>query len=156
MKGAVCTTAKDKKELIKLLKKMPNVTEKEMEKFKTIKRNKMCDILKDKLLELEKYSTGKNNMTYVIIPANHPTFKFPLNLQDRIEHIKNNVKKLSSVQVDFNVEKKDNGTFNNVTKKEYVWYKLSFKNSKYFDAHHKTIIDLGGKLESNNWNFIID
>ncbi len=45
----------------------------------------------NKLIELEKYSTGKNKMTYVMVPSNHPIYFFPLNLEDRAEFIKNKV-----------------------------------------------------------------
>ena len=40
-------------------------------------KNKMCDYIKEKLLFLE--INANNNTTYVMIPANHPTYKFPLN-----------------------------------------------------------------------------
>ena len=55
----------------------------------------------NKLIELEKYSKGKNKMTYIMVPSNHPKLKFPLNLEDRIEYIKTNVNKILSKNVNF-------------------------------------------------------
>ena len=41
------------------------------------------------MLEKEKYATDKekNKMTYVRLPANHPKYPFPYNLEDRIKYI---------------------------------------------------------------------
>ena len=61
----------------------------------------------DKLIELEKYSTGSKKMTYIMVPKNHPTLKFPLNLEDRVEYIKNEVNKLLSTNIKFTEKIKD-------------------------------------------------
>ena len=41
------------------------------------------------MLLLEKYGTDKekNKLTYLMIPANHPEFPFPYNLEDRCKDI---------------------------------------------------------------------
>ncbi len=41
-----------------------------------------------------------------MVPSNHPTLKFPLNLEDRIEYTKTNVNKILSKNINFN-EKED-------------------------------------------------
>lgn len=96
LKGAVCATSKEKDYLEKLAK---SVGIKKIESGLT--RDNICELIKDKLIELEKYSKGKNKMTYIMIPSNHPTLKFPLNLEDRIEYIKTNTNKILSKNINF-------------------------------------------------------
>jgi hypothetical protein len=99
LKGAVCATSKEKKYLEMLAKNIGiNKLSKEMT------RDNICGMIKNKLIELEKYSKGKNKMTYIMIPSNHPTFKFPLNIEDRIEFIKLNINKILAKNIKF-VEK---------------------------------------------------
>ena len=43
------------------------------------------DQRKQELINLEKYN--KDNITYLIIPYNHPTLEFPLNIHDRKDSI---------------------------------------------------------------------
>ena len=52
-------------------------------------RHGLCQQIKNKMLELEKYSTSaeKTKKTYMMIPANHPVYPFPYNLEDRAEFI---------------------------------------------------------------------
>ena len=42
-----------------------------------------------------------------MVPKNHPTLKFPLNLEDRVEYIKNEVNKLLSTNIKFTEKIKD-------------------------------------------------
>ena len=76
-KGSVCIT-NNSKEILKILKHL-GLTEGT--------RQESCNNIKNKLLELEKYSTGKDKMTYVMIPGNHPKYVFPYNLEDRKNYI---------------------------------------------------------------------
>ena len=96
LKGAVCATSKEKEYLESLAK---NIGIKKIGKELT--RDTICELIKDKLIELEKYSKGKNKMTYIMVPSNHPKLKFPLNLEDRIEYIKTNTNKILSKNVNF-------------------------------------------------------
>jgi hypothetical protein len=50
-------------------------------------RDLLCTTIRDELMYLEKYSTGKDKKTYMMIPSNHPVYSFPYNLEDRVEHI---------------------------------------------------------------------
>lgn len=101
LKGAVCATSKEKEYLEKLAK---NVGVKSI--GTNLTRDNICELIKDKLIELEKYSKGKNKMTYIMVPSNHPTLKFPLNLEDRIEYIKTQTNKILSKNITYN-EKTD-------------------------------------------------
>ena len=94
LKGAVCSTSKSREYLEDLAKDLDI-------KFddKNLTRENICDIVKEKLIELEKYSTGKNKMTYIIVPSNHPILKFPLNLEDRVEYIKEKVNNILSKNI---------------------------------------------------------
>lgn len=96
IKGAVCATSKEKEYLESLAK---NIGVKKINK--NITRDDICELIKDKLIELEKYSKGKNKMTYIMVPSNHPTFKFPLNLEDRVEYLKTSTNKILSKNITF-------------------------------------------------------
>ena len=78
--GADCMTTHNKEYIYSILKLL-NI--KSDNKTKT----SMCSKIKDRLLFLEKYSVGKSNMTYMIIPKNHEIYKFPYNLEDRVKHL---------------------------------------------------------------------
>ena len=81
-KGSVCNNSKTKKYITNIAKKL---------KIKNMSGNRdvLCNKIMEELFNLEKYSIGENKKTYLIIPANHPTYKFPLNLEDRIQYLKN-------------------------------------------------------------------
>ncbi len=102
LKGAVCATSKQKEYLEELAKDVGiklNV--------KDLTRDDICNSIMNKLIELEKYSTGNKKITYIMIPKNHPKLKFPLNLEDRAEFIKNEVNKLLSTNIKFTEKSKD-------------------------------------------------
>ena len=141
MKGTVCATSKDKDELLDLLKKIPNIDKKEFDIYSKKNRDNICDLIKEKLLLLEKYSTtkDKNKITYIMIPADHPIYPFPYNLEDRIKYLKDKVKNLLDYDIEFKLEK------------EKLSYELSFKNNKYIKDNDKKLEKLGFKLNNNIW-----
>ena len=141
MKGTVCATSKDKDELLDLLKKIPNIDKKEIDMYSKKNRDNICDFIKEKLLLLEKYSTtkDKNKITYIMIPADHPIYPFPYNLEDRIKYLKDQVKNLLDYDMEFKLEK------------EKMSYELSFKNNKYIKDNDKKLEKLGFKLNNNMW-----
>jgi hypothetical protein len=102
LKGAVCATSKQKEYLEKLSKdlgiKINN---------KDITRDEICNNIMNKLIELEKYSTGKNKITYIMIPKNHPSLQFPLNLEDRVQYLKDQVNKILIKNITFSEKSKD-------------------------------------------------
>lgn len=98
--GAVCYNAKTKGYLIKIAKEL-NI---DMSNSKT--RSKLCEIIKNKMLELEKYATSKdgNKMTYIMIPSNHQIYPFPYNLEDRIEYLIGKIKTTIKTDVKFTIK----------------------------------------------------
>jgi len=80
--GAVCSIAKNKQYLFKVINKLNMKVDKH-----AVSRTVICEQIREKMLHLEKTSTGKNKKTYVIIPSNHPEYPFPYNLEDRVEYI---------------------------------------------------------------------
>ena len=150
-KGAVCSTSKDKEYLMKLVKKMPNNTEKEVMRINKLTRELICLEIKEKLLYLEKYSTTKddNKMTYIMIPINHPIYKFPYNLEDRIKYYIKNINKLAGKSIDILVKKQKD-------KKDNFMYEMSFLNDKNIKEITNEIQKLGFVLKDNKWICILD
>jgi hypothetical protein len=144
LKGAVCSTSKDKNYLMNLIKNIPNITKEEITRIDKLTREDICKEMRDKLLYLEKFSTNKdgNKLTYVMIPENHPVYPFPLNLEDRVVYIKKKINKIVERDIDFKVSKKKDS------------YEITFKNEKVISSNSeiKDIIEkLGAKLNGNNW-----
>ena len=156
LKGAVCSTSKEKPYLLKLMEKLPNVDKKEIDSIKKSKRESLCNFIKDKLLFLEKYATSadKNKKTYVMIPYDHPFYKFPYNLEDRIKNYLGQIKSIVSRDIDIKTIKSKNGVF--LDQKNLPSYKIEFKDNKYTAANKKELEDFGCKLEKNIWSIIID
>ena len=96
-KGAVCKTSKDKEFLINIAKKLDIDTK----LISNIRKN-VCNVIRDKLYDLEKFSTAKdkNKLTYLIIPANHPSIPFPLNLEDRIKNIVTDIQRETRIIIE--------------------------------------------------------
>ena len=143
-KGAVCKTAKDKKSLLNIANTLKiNV--------KNIgKRTNICDNIRDKLFDLEKYSTtaDKNKQTYLIIPSNHPTIPFPLNLEDRIKNIINSIQKETRSTLNFkiHIDLIKNGRFPDI---KYVSYRIEF--SKEMDKFKEYIETYGATKIGDKW-----
>ena len=150
-KGAVCSTAKSKPELINILSKLPSITKKEIDDVKKLSRENVCDFIREKLIYLEKYavSSDNNKVTYMMIPYNHPSYPFPLNLEDRIKYTITNLNKLVGRSVDVIVKKHKN-------KDNNLYYELLFSNDKFTTPYNNDIIKLGFNIDKNNWKYIID
>jgi len=95
VKGSTCDD-KEKSEILMYSKKLGIST-------KDDSRQKICNEIKNKLIELEKYN--KENITYLIIPNNHLTLEFPLNIHDRKDYI---IKKVEEMDLKVNVESSKN------------------------------------------------
>lgn len=102
LKGAVCATSKNKEYLEEIAKdlEIKNIS-------REITRTQLCNKIMEKLIELEKYSKGKDKMTYLMIPNNHPKYLFPLNLEDRVKYIKNKVIQILNKKINFKEEVDD-------------------------------------------------
>jgi superfamily II DNA or RNA helicase len=66
-------------------------------------RQVICNQIKNKLIDLEKYN--KENITYLIIPNNHSSLEFPLNIHDRKDYI---IKKVEEIDLKVNIESSKN------------------------------------------------
>jgi hypothetical protein len=84
-KGSTCED-KEKSEIVLFSKKL------NLDVGKDDSRQKICNQIKEKLIELEKYN--KDDITYIIIPYNHPTLEFPLNIHDRKDSTLKKLKEL--------------------------------------------------------------
>ena len=163
LKGAVCSTSKDKEYLLNVLKKTLNSISK-IRKNQRLSLNKkstradMCNMIKSMLLYLEKYSTSKdkNKLTYIMIPANHPIFPFPYNLEDRIKYKLNKIKDITKREFSSVVKKMKNGKFLNEREDIHTKYEIKVKHNKYMKDHEKDIKKLGGVLDKNMWTIIIE
>ena len=156
LKGAVCSTSKDKKYLLDILKKIPKNDLIDETKIKT--RDKICNILKNKLLYLEKYSTSKekNKITYIMIPSNHKIYEFPFNLEDRIKYNINMVNQIVNRNINITVKKMKNGIFLNKRNENLRKYEIEMSNNKYLKDNSKKIKDLGFTLNNNKWVKVIE
>ncbi len=147
-KGAVCQTAKDKNTLLQIASKLKIPT-------KNIgKRLSICDQIKNKLFDLEKYSTtaDENKLTYLIVPANHPTIPFPLNLEDRIKTIINSIQKETRNKIDLKIKTESNkGRFPDI---KYIKYTLEFP--KELDSFKKVMEAHGGIKKQNQWIIVLE
>ena len=94
------------------------------------KRNSICSQIHKRLFDLEKYSTSKqkNKFTYLIVPSNHPTIPFPLNLEDRQKHVLTGIQKKTRTAVNckININKLPKGNFSDI---KYVSYDLVFDHT---------------------------
>jgi hypothetical protein len=144
LKGAVCSVAKDKEYLDKLAKAL-NVTN---EKGDT--RTSICDKIKERMLYLEKYGTDKegNKMTYVMIPANHPIYPFPYNLEDRIKIITDKIKKEITIKYNMTIDKEK--------KKDEFVYKIKIEDSGKLDEYSDFLTNLKFKKDKKEWILIVE
>ena len=153
LKGAVCSTSKDKDYLMNIIKKIPNITKKDIERINNLTREEICNEIKEKLLFLEKYSTSKdkNKLTYVMIPDNHPLYQFPYNLEDRVKYRQKQIDKILERDMDYKVDKKK--------EKDLPVYEISFKNERFVASNvelKSKIEKIGCKLDGSNWKLILN
>ena len=149
--GAVCNTSKDKKYLVSIAK----IVGVDMKSTK-ITRTNICNQIREKLLYLEKYSTGKNKITYLMIPANHPEYIFPLNLDDRIKNIINELKDEIAITIDIDVTKDSGGIFEGKRDKNLPRYILTLNDSPKLKQYHNIIKLKGFELVKNKWKLIVE
>lgn len=135
--GAVCFNAYKYNDLVNKLKKL-GVNVKIPSNRLNKSRINLCNQIKDILLNLEKYN--KDNITYCIIPANHPIYEFPYNIHDRVKFITNQLtNKYNNIII--TVDKQNNS------------YKMSCINKDYdIDFMTKYKFTLNGK----SWERIIN
>ena len=81
-----------------------------------------------------------------MIPFNHPQYKFPLNLEDRVEFVKNDTNKLIGTKLKYSVKE---------NKKDNISYKISFESDKKLTDAIKDNLETAGWLKENNTYTII-
>jgi len=142
--GAVCAVAKDKDTLMDISKSL------NLKADKTDQREKICELIRERLIDLEKYGTSndKNKATYLIVPSNHPSFPFPLNLEDRCKHVINTIKKetRSSPMIDIAVSSTKGGKYADV---KYIQYMISF--GEEMDKFKDVMMANGGVKKGDKW-----
>ena len=139
-KGSVCHNSKTRKYLDDIAIKL------KIKDFKSYNRENLCNKIMETLYQLEKYSTGDNKKTYLVIPANHPKYKFPINLEDRVEYLKEKVFDILQTKVKFN--KKSN--------KDKTEYTLSFENNVNNEDKEILLKDGWNETKKNNFEIIIE
>lgn len=148
-KGAVCHTSKEKKILLDITKKL------NIDIGKSSIRSDICNSIKNKMFDLEKYSTDKDNnkMTYLIIPANHPTIVFPLNLEDRVNFILNEIRKETRIAIypTITTIKLDDGIFSDIS---YVKYEIIFDET--MEKFQDIMKDFGAVSIDNKWKIVVE
>ena len=144
LKGAVCSTAKSKRYLDKVASNLKVITN------KNDTRTEVCKKIEQKMLLLEKYSTikDKNKFTYVMIPVDHPIYKFPYNLEDRVNNIIEKIKNEVNVKLDINIKTKKK-TSNE--EKGYISYYIHIKDDNKIKDYIEFIKNLGGIINGQEW-----
>lgn len=146
-KGAVCNNAKDKKELKKMSKKIGIIIE------TGDSRDIVCKKMNEKLYDLEKYSTTNDNnkFTYLIVPINHESIQFPLNLEDRvlslIERIKNEL--FIATQPKIICKKINNKSIERFSDINYVYYDIIYDES--MSKHERILLKYGFKQKDKEY-----
>jgi superfamily II DNA or RNA helicase len=135
LKGAVCFNAKSKEYLESVAKTVG------VKLNKSMKRINLCNEIKEKMLELEKYSSGKNKITYVMIPLDHPVYPFPYNLEDRSDYIKEKITNEIKGKIDVNID----------TNKDKTTYYVKIKDNIKIKDYEDFIKKLGAKKNKNEW-----
>lgn len=153
IKGSVCSTSKSKEQLLEIAKEIKAVVKK-----KDIDRLRICDRIKERLLFLEKYSTTKqkNKITYIMIPNNHPIYKFPFNLEDRYKYIIQHLRDTITVDLDITTKTLKNGIFEGKRDNQLPRYLISVKDKKEIGNYKKKLEEQGFKKVPNYWQLTIE
>jgi len=149
LKGAVCSTSKNKKYLENIAKDLKIAYKNDST------RTLLCEQIKDKMLFLEKYGTTKNKdkITYVMVPKNHKTYAFPYNLEDRVDFIQDIIKTniIFKLNISVKIENKNKGP-----EKGYPTYKIIIKNKPELKEHTDFLSSINAKLSSDTWIILIE
>jgi superfamily II DNA or RNA helicase len=143
-KGAVCSTAKHKDYLNKIAKKL------KIKLGKSNTRSQICDLIKDTMLDLEKYGTrkNKNKFTYVMIPINHPLYPFPYNLEDRVDDIVEKLKKNIKFKLTVSTTMKK--------KKDKHYYIIKLKSNKPLKEYKSTLNKYNAEIKNKEATIVVE
>lgn len=140
IKGSVCYNSKTKGYLDKLAKSFDIDTTGDMN------RTDVCNLIQEKMLEKEKYATGKDKVTYVRIPVNHPKYPFPYNLEDRVKYVIDKIKSGSKNVLEFTVKEEK--------KNKFPVYHINIKTNK--DDDNELFAKYGAVKNKNMWTIVIE
>jgi len=149
LKGAVCNTSKSIEYLEKVAKKM-GVTN-----VANLTRIEICNLIEREMLLKEKYSTDahKNKYTYVRIPANHPLYKFPYNLEDRVRYITSKLRKSTTFPIDISIS---TSTKKTGSEKGYPSYTITVKAEKQTAELTTLLKEYNAINNKNEWKIIVE
>lgn len=149
LKGAVCSTSKNKEYLENIAKKL------KIKLNNTDTRTHICEKIKNKMLELEKYSTtkDKNKFTYMMIPINHAKYPFPYNLEDRIKHITDKIK--NTVKYKLSISTKI-GKVKSGSDKGRPSYTIKFKCDKSLKEYNGKFDEYGAKMTDKEIVIVVE
>lgn len=149
LKGAVCYSSKSREFLEKIAKNL-NITVPKNEA-----RINICEMIKKRMLFLEKYGEKSKgtNISYVLIPANHPLYRHPYNIENFTNNLVKQLKDKIKVKLDILIkkEKKTSGE-----EKGMPSYLILVKYSKELTEFENIFTSLGFKLEKGYWTYLVD
>jgi hypothetical protein len=145
LKGAVCVTKE--KGYVKSVAKYLDV-----DILKNDTRQEVCSKIMNKMLELERYSTGKDKKTYMMIPSNHQTYPFPLNIEDRRDHI---VTKIND-NIKININMKINKIEKTINKQKINTYNIVIQKNNNILEFEDYLKQLGATITKDSYNIYIE
>ena len=110
-------------------------------KTTTSNKKNICKLILNKLLQLEKYSTGPNKLTYIKLPIKHHTYLFPYNIEDRIEYLNTKIKHIFTESQDISITQNKNN--------------IILSSAKIDDLQHSKLEELGGIYKNKIYSFKI-
>ena len=157
--GAVCETSNKKKQLINIAKHIGINDKLLVSNDDHSSRTNACNLIRTRLLYLEKYSTNKNKnkYTYLIIPIDHPTYEFPINLEDRVDFIIKSLQEKIPIKFNYTIDTLNNGIFEKKRHTQYARYQINIPNNDIAKFDH---ILSANKFVLNNtksmWELIVE
>lgn len=139
--GAVCGTTYDSKQMISIARKLG------LKLSSKMTRPKMCELIMDRMFHLEKYSIGQNKNTYLMVPINHKTIPFPLNIEDRLQYVIDDIKKDTRIPINPKIKKiKIDGKYEDI---DYYYYEITI--SENIDDNSNVIKKYGITKTKDKW-----
>lgn len=149
LKGAVCATSKSKEYLDQTAKKLGATINPEMTRID------VCDTIEKQMLEKEKYSTDKdkNKLTYIRLPANHPKYPFPYNLEDRVKYLITKIRSEVKHSMDITTSK---SAIKSGPDKGKPSYGIVIKRKPQLDEYTDLFKRLGAIQNKESWTISVE
>jgi hypothetical protein len=87
-------------------------------------------------------------MTYVRIPANHPKYPFPYNLEDRVKYIIDKIKSGIKVAIDIKIDKH---TIKSGPNKGKPGYTITIKHKSQLEEFTEILKKQGAVFDKDTW-----